>query len=152
MASDPQVAAIAAQLRAEIAKAATALTLEITANLTEATPVDTGHARANWVPSIAEPQDGEVAGTGMDAQAAGILAVARYQLGDGPLNITNNTPYIERLIGGSSSQAPAGWDVAAIDQALQTVQAQYDGLEIDVTRDDGGATVAITPRSPGGET
>ena len=142
--ADPQAKAIGDRLRAELARAGTALTLEIAANLIEATPVDTGHARANWVPSIGTPHVGEDSGA---AQAAGQAAVTAYKLGDGALTIANNVPYIERLIGGSSSQAPAGWDLEAIDRAQQTVQAQYDALDIDVTVGPAGPTAFITPRA-----
>jgi hypothetical protein len=147
--ADPQAAAIAERLRAMIAEAASTLVVEVTANLIEATPVDTGHARANWVPSVGEPFSGEVDGAA--AQAAGMIAVTAYKLGDGPLNVTNNTDYIEALIAGSSSQAAAGWDLTAIDQAQQTVQQRYDALQVDVSSKDGGKTVAIAPRVPDGD-
>jgi hypothetical protein len=146
VARDPQAKAIGDRLRAEIARAGTALTLEITANLIEATPVDTGHARANWVPSIGAPHLGEDSGA---AQVAGQTAVFSYRLGDGPLCIANNASYIERLIGGSSSQAPSGWDLEAIDHAQQTVQQQYDALDIDVTVGSAGPTATIAPRGGG---
>jgi hypothetical protein len=148
VATDPQVAAIAARLRAEAAEAAKTLVLEIDANLRAATPVDTGHARANWVPSVGEAFAAEAAGSA--AHDAGVAQVLSFKLGDGDLYETNNVPYIGRLIGGSSSQAPAGWDLAAVDQAQQTVQARYDGLQIDVTTGP-DATVTIAPRAPGGD-
>ena len=141
--ADPQVAAIEARLLAEIAAAASALTLEITANLIEATPVDTGHARANWVPSVGAPHVGDDEGA---AQSVGMAEVAAYKLGDGPLNIANNVPYIDYLLLGSSSQAPAGWDVDAIDRAQATIQAEYTGLQIDVTQ--GSATPVRQRRTP----
>lgn len=139
-------AEIGARLRAEIARAAAALTLEVTANLIEACPVDTGHARANFVPSVGAPATGEDDGA---TQAAGTAAVLGYKLGDGPLHITNNVPYIDRLILGSSDQAPPGWDLDAVARAQATVQAQYDGLSIDVSTGATGASVAITPKVPG---
>jgi hypothetical protein len=118
------------------------------AHLIEATPVDTGHARANWAPSIGTPHVGEDSGA---AQAAGQAEVLGYRFGDGPLCIANNTSYIERLIGGSSAQAPAGWDLEAIDRAQQTVQQQYDALDIDVTTGHAGPVATIAPRG-GGDT
>jgi hypothetical protein len=129
--ADSQAKAVGDALRAALARAAQAFTLEVAANLIEACPVDTGHARANFVPGVGAPATAEV--DGLAAQTAGVAAVMAWRLGDGPLNVTNNVPYINRLIGGSSSQAPAGWDIDAIDRAAATVQAQYDGLEIDVT-------------------
>lgn len=144
MASDPQVAAIEARLLAAIAEARNALALEITANLQDRCPVDTGHARANFVPSLAAPFAGEAQDGG--AQAAGVAQVLGAKLSD-DVFVANNVPYIGRLIGGSSSQAPAGWDVEAIDQAVQTIQSRYDALQIEVS--DGGASASATIKARG---
>jgi hypothetical protein len=135
---DGQAKAVGDQLRAELARAAAALTLEVNANLVEACPFRTGHARANFVPSVGEAATSEDDGA---AQASGQIAVLGYQLG-APLFIANNVPYIGRLIGGSSTQAAPGWDLAAIDAAVQTVQQLYDGVEIDVSAASGAAMAA----------
>lgn len=129
--ADDQAQKVGDALRALVAQAAGAFVIEATANLIERCPVKTGHARANFVPAVGEAFSGEAQDG--SAQAAGLVAVAAYKLGDGPLTITNNAPYIGRLIGGSSSQAPAGWDLEAIDRAAQTIQAQYE-VDIDVTQ------------------
>lgn len=105
------------------------LTLEVTAQLIEACPVDTGHARRNFVPSVAAPHDGEDDGA---AQAECQAAVLAYKIGDGSTFVTNNVPYIDRLVLGSSAQAPAGWDLVAVDRAVAKVQQDY-GTRIDVT-------------------
>ncbi len=81
------------------------------------------------MPSVGEAATGEDDGA---AQQAGIASVLAYQFGP-PLHISNNVPYLPRLIGGSSTQAPPGWDIAAIDRGIQTVRAQYDGVQIDIT-------------------
>lgn len=141
--ADPQAAVIAARLRAELETAAKGLVLEITANLVESTPVKTGHARANWVPGVGAAFAGEDEGAAHDAGVAQVLA---FTLADGSLSISNNVPYIDRLIAGSSSQAPAGWDLVAIDEAIQTVQGQYNGLTIDVSGGGIEASVKVTPR------
>lgn len=120
-------AEIAANLQALVAGAAKSLQLEVTAELVKACPVDTGHARRNFVPTVGAPSDAEDEGA---AQQAGM--VAAYKIGDGDLYVTNIVPYIDRLIMGSSTQAPAGWDLQAVDTAVATVQAQY-GVRIDVT-------------------
>lgn len=142
MADDSDAQAVGDALRQLVEGAAKALIIEVTANLIEACPVDTGHARANFVPAVGAPHVGEDGGS---AQAAGFAVVAGWKLGDGPLSISNNVPYIGRLIGGSSSQAPAGWDLVAIDKAVQSVQAAYD-VEIDVTGGSAGRAVVIRPR------
>jgi len=108
------------------------ITLDITANLRRAaseggTPVDTGWARANWVPRIGEAFSG-TAGSREAAEAgsinegigqSGVASVATsYKTERGPVHITNNVPYILRLNEGSSRQAPAGFVQAAIVKAI----------------------------------
>ena len=105
------------------------LTLNVTANLIEDTPIDTGWARANWVPSIGSPRR-KTAGTRAAAengkidhapQAAGSAAVAGYKLGPAVF-VSNNVPYISDLNDGSSRQAPAAFVQSAILRAIrQTV-------------------------------
>lgn len=125
---DPDV--IADALRAHIGAAAGAFIIEVTQQLVIRCPVKTGHARANFVPSVETAFSG-VAADG-SSQAAGLIVVAAYKIGGGPLFVTNNVPYIGRLIGGSSSQAPAGWDLEAIDAAAQITSAFYE-VDIDVS-------------------
>ena len=103
------------------------LTLNVTANLVEDTPVDTGWARANWVPQIGSPRS-TTAGTRMAAengqinlgpQSSGLSSVLRYKLGPN-VHITNNVPYIESLNAGSSRQAPSAFIQGAIARATKT--------------------------------
>ncbi len=129
MARSPQAAQIGENLKALVGGVAKALALEVTAELTAATPVKTGHARRNYVPSIGEPFTGEDDG---EAQAAGQAEVLSYRIGDGPLYVTNNVPYLPMLVLGSSSQAPAGFDLVAVDQAVENVRREWD-VDIDVT-------------------
>jgi hypothetical protein len=136
--ADAEVDAIVARLKQEAANAAKALILEIDANLRKATPVDTGHARASWVPSVGTPSSAEPSGRSDSEHEAGIGAVLRFRLEDNELYETNNAPYINQLNLGNSKQAPAGFVEAAIDQAQQTIQQRYDGLQIDVTSTGGG--------------
>lgn len=145
---DGQGAAIAARLRAEVAAARNELAIEIDANLRAATPVDTGHARANWVPSVDSPAVAEVDGAA--AHDEGVVAVLNARLANN-VYVSNNAPYISRLIGGSSTQAPAGWDVEAIDRAMQTVQQRHNSLSIDVSAGGTGATITIAARGAGSE-
>lgn len=106
------------------------IALDITANLVETTPVDTGWARANWVPTLDNPFDGnpdpeegptarEVA-DGRATQQEAIVGVKRgYRLAKGVVYITNNVPYIRDLNDGSSKQAPAGFVQTAVQRAVQ---------------------------------
>jgi len=133
-----QVAELDDALRRIVADAVKALIMEVDANLREACPVDTGHARANFVPRIGAPFAGVASGPG--EHDAGVASLLSFKLGDGDAFVTNNVPYIGPLIGGHSDQAPAGWDLEAIDKAVQTIQAQYDELVLEVS---GSTTVAI---------
>jgi len=127
--------AIVAQIAAGVAKASVALTLEVDRNLRRApsaggTPVDTGHARANWVPSVGQPFTGEV--DGQAAHAAGVAAVIRYKPGQGSLFVSNNAAYITLLNLGYSPQAAVGFIEAAIEEALATVQSKFNGMSINL--------------------
>ena len=106
------------------------LALNVTANLIEDTPVDTGWARANWVPQIGASRS-TTAGTraaaesgqiNLNPQSGGIASVLRYKLGP-DIHITNNVPYIKKLNAGSSNQAPSAFIQGAIARAAkQTVR------------------------------
>lgn len=108
------------------------IVLDVTANLIEDTPVDTGWARANWVPSIGDPFTG-TAGSAQEARAGvidrspqeqGIAQVALgYTLSQGNITISNNVPYIRRLNEGSSSQAPAAFVQSAIARAISNANS-----------------------------
>jgi len=108
------------------------LVLDIVANLQRApsedgTPVDTGWARANWIPNIGAPiltpagsYEQAKAGSLPGASAAGVAAVATtYKLGRGPVHITNNVPYILKLDQGSSRQVPRGFVRRGIVKAIK---------------------------------
>lgn len=129
-----QVADVMAALRREIAAATVDVTLEITANLIEATPVDTGFARASWVPSVGTPSDAQPTetdvGSAASAQADGQAAVLAFTYDQGQTFVTNNTEYIEALAAGSSDQAPSGFVDAAVEQAVQTVQQRHASVTV----------------------
>lgn len=131
-----QSKAIGDELRKQVATIVKATVLELDANLREATPVDTGHARANWVPSIGSPSSAEDAGAAHEAGTAAILA---YKLEDGPAWESNNVPYVLALNAGSSTQAPALWIEAAIDKTNATMQQRYGDRAIKIVGDTGTA-------------
>jgi hypothetical protein len=85
-----------------------------------ATPVDTGHARANWQVTISEETTTELdevdkSGAGTIAKAVSVLSGRR----DGQtIHVANNVPYIKRLNEGSSAQAPANFVQRAINAAI----------------------------------
>ena len=52
----PQVRRIVRSIDRFIERVVTKIRLDVTANLIETTPRDTGWARANWVPSVGRPE------------------------------------------------------------------------------------------------
>lgn len=109
-----------------------AITVNVAAELVERTPVDTGWARGNWVPSVGAPHEGTV-GTpespGTGAYETGLGQVAAYQLELGPTFVSNNVSYINRLNEGHSAQAPAGFVQVAIAKAVADTTADLANLE-----------------------
>ena len=59
----------------------------------------------------------------MTAQVAGIGKLAGYRRGMGPVYVTNNVPYIEKLNRGWSAQAPAAFVEAQIQITINEVRA-----------------------------
>ncbi len=98
------------------------ITLDVTANLIETTPVDTGWARANWVPKIGaavEDVVGKPNAIVRGPQQSGIATVAfSYRLAQGAVFVSNNVPYILKLNDGHSKQAPAMFVERAIQKAV----------------------------------
>jgi hypothetical protein len=103
-----------------------ALTLNVTANLREDNPVDTGWSRANWLNAIGRRVTkpiGSKESVDVQAQEATIAKVAAsYTLNQGVIFISNNVSYIIALNDGTSKQAPRGFVQIAIFRAVgQTV-------------------------------
>lgn len=125
MARNPQIRAIIRGLERLGERVVTKVTLDVAANLIESTPVDTGWARANWVPSIGAPfggggsaVPGDVAGAQGAQQAATIGVATTYRLPMGRVFVSNNVPYITQLNDGSSKKEPAGFVQRAIRKAV----------------------------------
>ena len=119
-----QIRAIVRSLERLTGRVVTKITLDVTANLIEETPVDTGWARANWVPAIGAPVIKDLTGAERNVaaangeQAAGQAKVLGYRLDRGRVFISNNVPYIMRLNDGHSRQAPAGFVQRSIRKAV----------------------------------
>jgi len=90
-------------------------------NVTNSTPVDTGHAASNWVLTVGSPYtgiDGSRAAVSTDAQEQGIARIQRYDIGrDGPIYLRNNVLYVQFLDKGWSQQAPANYVALALQAA-----------------------------------
>lgn len=125
-----QIEAIISGIGVTVEKVMQKITLDIVANLKETTPVDTGWARANWIPMMSNSFDGTVGspedlaphkGKGTFPQAVQeqrLAAILGYNLKDGRIFISNNVPYIKRLNDGSSKKAPSGFVIQAIEKAV----------------------------------
>ena len=102
--------------------------------LRSGTPVDTGFARSGWTPSVGSPMAQALnrpatetaAKAAARKRASKHLAEAQkiaqtYKLRQGPAFISNATPYIGFLNGGSSAQAPKNFVERAIMLAIRSV-------------------------------
>jgi len=113
---EPKV--IGAELKRVTERQVIALVLDITADLIIQTPVDTGWAKSNWVPSVVAPEVelfGSRDSVDQSAQQRGQAEVLSYILEMGPVWITNNVPYIGLLNEGWSPKAQPGF----VDMAVE---------------------------------
>lgn len=154
MADDDQSQLVGDNIRGLLVTVQKAFVIEATGQLIRRCPVKTGHARANFIPGIGPPGATVAPGADQSPQAAGIAQVAAYSADSGlvEMSISNHVPYIDRLFGGWSSQAPAGWDLEAIDAAAKIVAADYVDVQIDVTRDASGYSAKIVRIAAAGVT
>lgn len=128
MANDTQIRAIVRDIGRVTEHVVRKVTLDVTANLVATTPVDTGWARANWVPAIGAPAETgleDITPTPDDAarargqQQRALAGVATgYKTSQGRVFVSNNVPYIGELNDGKSTQAPAGFVQQAIYKAV----------------------------------
>lgn len=123
-----QVDRILAALTKDVGDGIKVVVLEVHAELVEATPVDTGNARANWIAGLSGSVPTAPVGSGdavdTAAQAAGMAQVAAYKLEQGSLSIVNNVEYLESLDAGSSTQAPAGFVRMAVETGVAKALAK----------------------------
>ena len=131
--ADRQVRAIVRGLDRFTARVVTRLTLDVTANLIETTPVDTGWARANWVPSIGQPaikdlprvkpDDRQIVADAVAEQQGATAGLLAYTLKMGRVFVTNNVSYILSLNDGTSKKAPTGFVQVAIARAVKGLRS-----------------------------
>jgi hypothetical protein len=116
--------------------------LEIFSRVVERTPVDTGAARGNWIPSIGSPSeeitDNKDKSGNQTLQK--IKAVVEQVKGDDSLFLSNNLPYLPKLeyggygdgpktINGFSKQAPHGMAGVTVAQAGQIFQEVVNAIK-----------------------
>lgn len=97
---------------ARIEQDVTEMMVNVQAEVSAVTPFDTGFARANWQLTVGSPADGTVTVGGT------IGELVKFRVEDGKAFVTNNAQYIQRLNGGHSQQAPAGFVEQAIARAV----------------------------------
>jgi len=105
-----------------------AISLNVTANLREDNPYDTGWSRANWLNAIGKrtlTPVGSKQNVDDKTQEASIAHIATsYTLEQGIIFISNSVKYIIALNAGSSKQAPSGFVQIAIARGInQTVKS-----------------------------
>ena len=131
MARSAQIKAIMDDIEKFTEKLIQRITLSVNGELIKTTPVDTGWARANWIPEIGHAYSGtagsrESAESGsVDSapQQAGTAKIATtYKLDFGKIFITNNVPYIVDLNDGSSAQAPTGFVQLSVARGIGKVK------------------------------
>lgn len=91
-----------------------------------ATPVDTGHARANWDLSLHAAtttvrQETDKSGQSTISRGNRVLT---HRKTEETIHITNNVEYIPYLNNGSSAQAPAGFVEKAISAATNAFRVK----------------------------
>lgn len=101
-------------------KTVRAVAFVIDAELQATTPIDTGRARANWLPSLNTPDNRQIQGPQSNHPPIAPILTA-YKITDSIL-LTNNLPYIQRLNNGSSVQAPAGFVDIAIARGKRAIK------------------------------
>ena len=108
------------------------LTLDITADLQETTPFDTGWAAANWIPNIGgqfsqSPVGERIRGKiDVATQQTAIAKIAtQFKVGP-PIHITNNVPYIQDLNRGTSKKADPNY----VDDIIEKNVKKYGGRKI----------------------
>lgn len=142
----PQITVIIRALNGAVELIVKKLVLDIVANLVRApseggTPVDTGWARANWIPVIGSSTSRRVNRPGDDNQTRGAAVIlagqqqsavatvaATYRLSMGKVYILNNVPYILKLDQGHSKQAPKGFVRRSIEKAVLVDLGGIPGL------------------------
>ena len=108
---------IISNIRANTNQVVAVLASEIRTALVKANPVDTGWARANWIPSIGRPFRGNnrqlsqearrsrASGAEAQGDAATNQISSRYDTSQGSVYISNNVPYITPLNERGSSRS-----------------------------------------------
>lgn len=119
--SQQAVKQLSQQIEVEIISLGIDIVSNLRSNPPLGTPIDTGWASSNWIPSVGSPVTrtfGNKARVSTAAQEAGIAALAKWKIGKGNIYIANNVPYIGVLDNGTSKQSPKNFVRIAIEKAI----------------------------------
>lgn len=97
---------------------------DIQSDLDAQTPVDTGRARSNWLPSIGTPRSDTTENLSGSTEIA-----SNYKLGQ-KIFITNNLPYIKRLNEGHSTQAPSGYVELTVQKRVNRLKEAVRSIKV----------------------
>lgn len=92
--------------------------LYLASRVTELTPVDTGRARAGWLPSISAPRDEVTTTTQMEDFGRAFSGIKGGDVGF----LSNNVHYIQFLDKGSSDQNPEGMVAVAMAELVEKLR------------------------------
>jgi len=82
----------------------------------DGTPVKTGYAQSNWVPSLDAPSSDEVSNRGREATVRHVEQVVAQLVDDQTFYLANCVDYTKYLEDGSSAQAPAGMLALSVER------------------------------------
>ncbi len=114
-----QAAAIGRECRKALSEMLSGVMTAAAQAVTDATPIDTGHAQSNWILSTGSPHsgvEGSRESVSYAGQVHGLEKMASYDVGrDGRIYLRNNVDYLPDLAAGSSPQQPTpGWLTEAL--------------------------------------
>ncbi len=125
MADDPQVLRIMAQLTDVVEHVVKQTAVNVTDNLIATTPIDTGFAVTNWIPTTGDPVANvagfrDPSGINTGPQEIGLREISmNYKISKGAVYITNKVRYIGDLNNGTSTQEPRGFVQRAIFKGIK---------------------------------
>lgn len=126
---DKAISVINVELEEKTILAQRKVVLAVDAAVVLATPVKSGRARSNWIPTIGTASDAVITKdedkydkTGGEAIAAAQGIAEGIKFGS-TVYISNNLPYINRLNQGHSQQAPAGFVEKAVQAAKGAIES-----------------------------
>ena len=116
-------------LEKALTRAVNELTLSVNEEIVSETPVDTGFARASWIPSVGSPAVGTGGAPGAPSGAA--AAQGQAEVATNPdlsrsLHITNNVEYIQKLNDGHSGKTAPLF----VERGIQNGISNLDGRTI----------------------